>query len=324
MPDHHARPRPHARGSSAARPRRCLRAAAGGARTHRGSGLPDRVRGPIREPPRWCSCSGLRPPRRRARAAGRRRPRRAHGPAPAGRLWSGEPARGAAAPLPARRSRAQPHAGGAGASAGGRVRGHRRRARACPLQGRASGCVRGAAPPHDARRIRARASWQPQPRDEHAAGHGQPFCRSSGGGARDRSARGAADVRPDEGSRLSLSRLGRRDRRATPGRAVRGAPAAALPQARRCCRGAGAPRAGAARDLRAGPGGLLLAPPRHARARTRGRAAGTRTGFRARAAGARARAGIVGLLAGLLPDRAIAHRSDRRPAGAGALPARAA
>src|SRR5207244_8073353 len=69
-------------------------------------------------------------------------------------------------------------------------------------------------------------------------------------------------------------------------------------------------------------GGLRLAPPRHARARTRGRAAGAWTGFRTRAAGARARAGIVGLLAGLLPDRAIAHRSDRRPAGAGTLPAR--
>ena len=45
-------------------------------------------------------------------------------------------------------------------------------------------------------------------------------------------------------------------------------------------------------------------------------------GLGARAAGARARARIVGLLARLLPDRALAHRSDRQQAVARALPAR--
>ncbi len=43
---------------------------------------------------------------------------------------------------------------------------------------------------------------------------------------------------------------------------------------------------------------------------------------RARAAGARTRARILGLLAGVLPDRPLPHRSDREQAGAGALPAR--
>ena len=43
---------------------------------------------------------------------------------------------------------------------------------------------------------------------------------------------------------------------------------------------------------------------------------------RARAAGARARARLVGLLDRVLPDGALAHRSDREQAGAGALPAR--
>ncbi len=49
---------------------------------------------------------------------------------------------------------------------------------------------------------------------------------------------------------------------------------------------------------------------------------GPRAGLGARVAGTWARAGLVRLLAGVLPDRALAHRPDRRQAGAGALPAR--
>ena len=60
-------------------------------------------------------------------------------------------------------------------------------------------------------------------------------------------------------------------------------------------------RAGAARDRQAGAGGLLPAAPRHARARPRGGRRGARARLGARAAGARARAGLLGLLAGLLP-----------------------
>ena len=82
---------------------------------------------------------------------------------------------------------------------GVRVRGHRRRARAHARQGRAAGRVRGAAPPHHARCLRAAAPRQPQPRDEHAAGDGQPLRRPSRGGARDAAAGRAADVRSDAG-----------------------------------------------------------------------------------------------------------------------------
>ena len=80
---------------------------------------------------------------------------------------------------------------------GVQVRGHRRRPRARARQGRAAGRVRGAAPPRHARRLRAAAARQPQPRDEHAAGDGQPLRRPSRGGPRDAGAGRAADVRPD-------------------------------------------------------------------------------------------------------------------------------
>ena len=52
-------------------------------------------------------------------------------------------------------------------------------------QGRAAGCVRGAAQPRHARRLRAAAPRQPQPRDELAAGDGQPLRRPPRGGSRD-------------------------------------------------------------------------------------------------------------------------------------------
>ena len=164
----------------------------------------------------------------RASAGGRSRPRRAHRRTAARRVRPAGPVCRAAAPVRPSRSRAQPSAGGARPAPGGRVRGDRQRPRARARQGRAAGCVRGARQPRHARCLRAAAPRQPQSRDEHAAGDGQPLRRPSRRRPRDAAAGRAADVRSDQGSRLPL-----------PGGRGRRAPRAAWPScAARGCRSA--------------------------------------------------------------------------------------
>ena len=91
-------------------------------------------------------------------------------------------------------------------------------------------------------------------------------------------------------------------------------------------RGGGArpARAGAAGDRPARPGRLLPAPPRPARARARGGGAGARPVIGARAAAARSRARVVGVLDRLLPHRPLAHRPGDQRAVPRPLPQRGA
>ena len=151
---------------------------------------------------RPCSthAEGLRLPDRLRRALGARRRARAtsrrRGDA-ARRVRPRAPLRRAAAPVRAPRPRSQPALAALARRLGHAMRGHRRRPRALARPGRAAGRLRGAAQPRHARRLRAAAPRQPQPRDEHAAGDGQPLRRPSRGGRRDAAAGRAADVRPD-------------------------------------------------------------------------------------------------------------------------------
>ena len=133
----------------------------------------------------------------------------------------------------------------------------------------------------------------------------------------------AARVRPDRGARLPLpGLLGRRgagDRPAAP--RLRGGVRRALlqperPQAPR----APAARGGARPDRRARPRRLLPPPLGGARARTRGGARGARPRLDAARPAARARARLLGRLARLLPDRALARRSGREQPLARPLP----
>ena len=165
------------------------------ARSLAGAGLPDRVR--------------------RAR-----HPRRAYGATAARRLRAGAPESRAAATLRPPRSRSQPRARRACPQAGGPVRGQRQRACPRPLASRATGCLRRAAPPHHARRLRALAARQPQSRHEHSPGDGRPFCRPPRSGARDLEPGRAAALRSDQRPRLQLSRGRGRGRRPRVGATV--------------------------------------------------------------------------------------------------------
>ena len=137
----------------------------------------------------------------------------------------------------------------------------------------------------------------------------------------------AADVRPDQGSRLPLSR---RRGATTPTRRLAELCAARLQErygpARRRRAGAARGRARLEQELRVidelGLAGFfllhheMLELAREVAVEVRGP-----DSVRALLApGTRAR--LVGLLAGLLPHRALAHRPDRQRARAGALPAR--
>ncbi len=317
LPDHHARACAHPRACVRARAHGAVGGPAGGARPCRGPGLPDGLRRALCDRP-W----------RRGRA---------HSAAAARRVRPGGPVRGAAAPVRPRRSRPQPRAGRDRAAAGGEVRGHRRRPRAR---------TRARAELQDAfvalRHHTTLDASEPLRRGNHSHVMSTPqamasrFADHPGGGPRDAGAGRAADVRPDAGTSATAIR-GRRTRaphaawRSCAGRGWTSATGRTAPTDRRSGwargargprAGAGAPGGGAARDRAAGPGGLLPAAPRHARAGARGRRGGARAGFGARAAGAGARAGLVGVLARVLPDRALPHRPDRQQAGAGALPAR--
>ena len=172
---------------------------------------------------------GLVLPERLRLALGAAAPRRRGGgpggptsPSPAGcsTLRPGGLLRRAPAPVPAPRPRPQPRAGGARAAAGGALRGDRQRPRPRPLPGRAAGRLRGAAQPRHARRLRAAAPGQPQPRDELAAGDGTALRRASRGGPGDPAAGRAADVRPAQGPRLPLPRRRAAERLQAPGGAL--------------------------------------------------------------------------------------------------------
>ena len=179
LPDHHARPRAHprglARGASSREPSVDVQA------------VLDHAEGLV------CltGCAERSVIGRGARADER------DGPAAARRVRPGGPVRRAAAPLRAPRPRPQPRARGARPAAGG----------GCVATGDVHAHARARAElqdafvalrqPRHARRLRAAAARQPQPRDEHAAGDGQPLRRPSRGGPRDAAAGRAADVRPD-------------------------------------------------------------------------------------------------------------------------------
>ena len=199
-------PHPHARARARARSgRAAARRAAGDDRgACRRARVPQRLRAPGRA--------------RRADAA----------PAAAPPSGAESLLRRAAAALPARRPRAQPAAGGAGASGSGsppwpRATSTRtRRARA------AAGRLRGAAQPHDARRVRAAAARQHVARARLAGGDGRALRGPPARGGRGRGAGRAAALRPDRRPRLPLSGVGGPGGEPRAGRAVLGAAGRAL------------------------------------------------------------------------------------------------
>ncbi len=309
LPHPHDCPLAHPRRIRPPRARRAAGLTASPRRARRGAGLPDRLR------------AALGPGRARgspdaSRAARRVRP--------------GAPLRRAAAALRPPRPGAQPGFRGTGPAARDQDRRDRRRARPLARPRRAAGRVRGAPSPPHARRLRAAATRQSQPRDDLAAGDGEPFRRPPRGRRRDAEAGRAAALRPHQRPRLPLPRRGGAGRPQATRGAVRGAPAGALwrrragPRAGRARRGGGAARRRAEGDRPARAGRLLPAAPRDARALARGRDRGARAGLGAGAARARPRPGLLGLLARLLSDGPLAHRSGRERAGAGPLPARGA
>ena len=154
----------HTREVPGPRARRAVGEPRGGARAQRGTGVPHRLRRP-------------------------RRARRANRAAAARRVRPARPARGAATPLRSPRPRAQPGVGRARPAPRGGVCGERRRARPRARPRRVAGRLRGAAPPHHARRLRAATARQPQPRAERPRGDGGPLRRAPGRSARDRAPR---------------------------------------------------------------------------------------------------------------------------------------
>ena len=223
--------------------------------------------------------------------------------------------RRAAAPLPPPRPRAQPRPGRARRPPRRALRGHGQRPRAHARARAAAGRLRGHPRAHDARRLRAAAPRQPQPRPRHAGGDGRPLRRPSRRGRRDRapgrhacastSPATSATATPaprTTGADRKLAEvchgcfearypLGLAAARARPPRAWR-----------RSC--ASSPRSGCRASS------CCTARCSSSRARSPSRCAGRDTG--ARAAAARARARVVGVLDRLLPHRA-SRTSTRSP-----------
>ena len=138
-------------------------------------------------------------PRRGARLPERlcrpRRARRADDASPAGGLRPRAPAGRAPAPVRAPRPHAEPGLDRARQAARCALRGDRRRPRTQPRARAAAGRLRRDPRAHDARRLRAAAPWQPQPRARRAASDGCPLLRPPRGGCRDGQARRDADLR---------------------------------------------------------------------------------------------------------------------------------
>ena len=188
-----------------------------------------------------------------------------------------------------------------------------------PLAGR----LHRSAPPHDARRLGARAPRQLLARAGLPAGDGRPLSRASGGGGGERAARRAAAVRPAGRPRVPLPGSGGRRGAEQAGRAVLGEAGRALSGGRRAhgC-GPRPARAGAAGDRLARPGRLLHPAPRSARAGARRGGRGARPVVGARAAPSGAGERLLCLLDRLLPHRPLAHRPDHERALPRALPER--
>ena len=133
------------------------------------------------------------------------------------------------------------------------------------------------------------------------------------------------ELRPHRGARLPLPGLLRRrrpgDRAAVAASASRRSPSATPPRRSQACAPVrGTIGRGARADRRARARRLLPAPLGGARARARGRARGARPRLDAPRAAARARARLLGRLARLLPDRALARRPGGGEPLARALP----
>ncbi len=318
LPAAHPRPCPHAgvplRTPRAAARRPPARARLGDADLARGGRAahhPRGRRGPRRGP-------GL-PQRLRAPGS----PRRAdHAPA-AARVRARRLPRRAAAALPPPRPRAQPRPGRARRSPRRSVRGHGQRPCAHARAREAAGRLRGHPRAHHARRLRTPAPRQPQPRPRHTGGHGRALRRPPPGGRRDAAPGRHPALRPHQRPGLSLPRRRGRRSRSQAGRGLPRVLRGPLPDGLEAAvAGRRAPGGGAEPHRRARAVGLLPAAPRDARARPRGGRRGARALHGARAAAARARARVVGVLDRLLPHRPLARRPDRQQAAARALPQR--
>ena len=281
VPDPHARARAHARARQRAAAARAARDDRG---ARRGPRLPERLRAPGR-------------------------PRRADAAPAAGRLRARRLRVELQRPFQRHDRTLNRGAGRAGGAARGPVRGHGQRPRARALARAAAGRVRGAAPPHDARRLRARAPRQLRRTCSPRRRRWPRASRTTR--TRSRRRRALADrLRFDlsPGPRLPLPGLRGRGRRPRAGRAVlrrrfdeRYPPGQPAP--RRGARAAGGGAAGDRRRSAWPASSCCTATCSSSRARWRSRCAGRDDGARAaaaRAAGAAPRvSSIVCYLTGL-------------------------
>ena len=232
--------------------------------------------------------------------------------------------RRAAAPLPPPRPRAQPRPRRARRAPRRALRGDGQRPRAHARARAAAGRLRGHPRAHDARRLRAAAPRQPQPRARHAGGDGRALRRPPRRGRRDRSAWPTRCASTSPATSATATPAPR-----TPGPIAswpRSATAASRPATRTGIALRGEAAARLEEELRLiaalGLSGFfllhrdMLELAREVAVEVRGR------DTVARAAAARARARVVGVLDRLLPHRPLARRPDRQQAAARALPQR--